>query len=162
MNARDLLKHNVTFSHEITKAYLSDVSEDEMLVRAVPGSNHFAWQLGHLIAAERRLVGSVGIDMPDLPEGFAEKHGPDNITSDDPGDFLSKAEYLELMGRMHDAALAGIDSVDEARLDEPGPDEFSAIFPTVGAVLFMAGGHEMMHVGQFAAIRRKLGKGIVI
>lgn len=162
MNVHDLLKHNVTFTHSITKAYLGDVTEDEMLVRAVPGSNHLAWQLGHLIASERSLLTAIGADMPALPDGFAEKHGKENIDSDDPDDFLSKDEYIELMGKFHDAALAAIDAIDEAALDEPSPANLRGLFPTVGAVLFMAGGHEMMHVGQFAAIRRKLGKPVVI
>lgn len=162
MNVHDLLKHNVAFSHGITKAYLADITDDEMLVRAVPGSNHLAWQLGHLIASERSLLTSVGGTMPELPDGFAEKHGKDNIQSDDPKDFLSKDEYLRLMQQMHDAALAVINSVDEAGLDAPGPEQMRAFFPTVGSVLFMAGGHEMMHAGQIAAIRRKLGKPVVI
>ncbi|MBT8485709.1 MAG: DinB family protein [Phycisphaerae bacterium] len=162
MNVHDLLKHNVTFSHGITKAYLADISDEEMLVRAVPGSNHLAWQLGHLIASERSLMTSVGGTMPDLPEGFAEKHGKENIASDDPNDFLSKDEYFQLMGQMHEAAMAVIDGVDEAGLDAPGPEQMRDFFPTVGSVLFMAGGHEMMHAGQIAAIRRKLGKPIVM
>ena len=162
MNVHDLLKHNVNFTHSITQAYVGDVSEDEMLVRAIPGSNHLAWQLGHLIASEHQLMSMIGIDMPDLPDGFAEKHSTDNIESDDPSDFLSKDEYLALMRQTHDAAVAAIDGFDEAALDEPSPERLRKFFPTVGAVLFMAGGHEMMHTGQIAAIRRKLGKPIVI
>jgi hypothetical protein len=162
MNVHDLLKHNVTFTHSITKAYMADVTDDEMLVRAVPGSNHLAWQLGHLIASERSLLTAVGADMPDLPEGFAEKHGKENIESDDPNDFSSKDEYLKLMEQMHNAAIAAIDGVDESGLDAPSPENLRGFFPTVGSVLFMAGGHEMMHAGQIAAIRRKLGKPIVI
>ncbi len=100
--------------------------------------------------------------MPDLPEGFAEKHGKENIGSDDPADFLTKAEYLALMARMHEAAKAAIDAIDEAGLDEPGPESMRPMFPTVGSILMMTGSHEMMHAGQIAAIRRKLGKPIVI
>ncbi|MHC5028556.1 MAG: DinB family protein [Planctomycetota bacterium] len=156
------MKHNISFSHMITKSYLSDISDEEMLVRAVPGSNHIAWQLGHLIASERSLMSSVGGDMLDLPDGFEARHGKENIDSDDPADFLSKDEYLAMMDEMHAAAVKLIDSVDEAGLDAPGPENMREFFPTVGAVLFLAGGHEMMHAGQIAAIRRKLGKPVVI
>ena len=52
--------------------------------------------------------------------------------------------------------------VDEAGLDEPSPEKMRSFFPTVGSVLMMAGSHEMMHTGQIAAIRRKLGKPVVI
>lgn len=162
MNVKDLLHFNVTFTHNVTKMYLDDVTADEMLVRAVPGSNHLAWQLGHLVASERSLLEAIGADVPDLPEGFAEKHGKENADSDEPGDFLTKSEYFELMQQMHDAAGAAIDKTDEAGLDEPTPEELRGFFPNVGAVLLMAGSHEMMHAGQIAAIRRKLGKPIVI
>ncbi len=162
MNVKDLLRHNVTFTHHITKKYLEDITEEQMLVRAVPGSNHVAWQLGHLVASERSLLEAIGADVPDLPEGFAEKHGSDNTGSDDPNEFLTKAEYFELMEQMHHAADAAIDKTDEAGLDVPTPEKLRGFFPTVGSVLLMAGSHEMMHSGQIAAIRRKLGKPIVI
>ncbi len=162
MNVKDLLRHNVNFTHGITKTYLEDVTEQEMFVRAVPGSNHLAWQLGHLVASERSLLEAIGADVPDLPDGFADKHGKENTASDDPKDFLTKAEYFKLMEQMHKAATAAIDKTDEAGLDEPTPEKLRSFFPNVGAVLLMMGGHEMMHAGQFAAIRRKLGKPIVI
>ncbi len=162
MNVKDLLRYNIGFSHNVTKMYLDDVTEDEMFVRAVPGSNHLAWQLGHLVASERSLLEALGADVPDLPEGFAEKHGKDNIGSDDPSDFLTKAEYFELMEKMHKAAEAAIDKNDDAELDQPSPEILRKFFPTVGAVLHLTGSHEMMHAGQIAAIRRKLGKPVVI
>ena len=162
MNVKDLLHYNVTFTHGVTKMYLDDVTDDEMLVRAVPGSNHLAWQLGHLVTSERSLLEAIGADVPDLPEGFAEKHGRENIDSDDPSDFLTKAEYFKLMQQMHDAADTAIDKTDEADLDVPTPEQLRGFFPTVGSVLLMAGTHEMMHAGQIAAIRRTLGKPIVI
>ncbi len=162
MNAKDLLRYNVTFTHQITRKYLDDVTDQELLVRAVPGSNHLAWQLGHLVASERSLLEAIGADVPDLPEGFAETHGKDNVDSDDPSQFLTKAEYFKLMDQMHQAAEAAIDKTDEAGLDAPSPEKLRGFFPTVGSVLLMTGSHEMMHSGQMATIRRKLGKPIVI
>ena len=162
MNVKDLLHYNVTLTHSITKAYLGDITDQEMLVRAVPGSNHLAWQLGHLVASERSLLEAIGVDVPDLPEGFAEKHDKTNIDSDDPNDFLSKSEYFTLMEQMHKVADAAIDKTDEAGLDAPTPEKLRSFFPNVGSVLLMAGSHEMMHADQIAAVRRKLGKPIVI
>ncbi len=162
MNVKDLLHYNVTLTHNITKAYLGDISDEEMMVRAVPGSNHLAWQLGHLVASERSLLEAIGAEVPDLPEGFAEKHGSTNTGSDDPSEFLTKSEYFKLMEQMHKAADAAIDKTDEAGLDAPTPEKLRSFFPNVGSVLLMSGSHEMMHAGQMATIRRKLGKPIVI
>jgi hypothetical protein len=36
------------------------------------------------------------------------------------------------------------------------------IAPNVGTLFYLAAGHELMHAGQFAALRRKLGKPILI
>ena len=36
MNVKDLLRHNVNFTHGITKTYLEDVTEQEMFVRGYP------------------------------------------------------------------------------------------------------------------------------
>ncbi len=162
MNVKDLLNYNVAFTHHVTKTYLNDITEEEMLVRALPGSNHLAWQLGHLVTSERSLLEAIGADVPDLPEGFAENHSTNNTGSDDTSEFLTKDEYLALMEQMHQAAKAAIDKSDEAGLDAPTPEKVRSICPTVGAVLLMTGSHEMMHSGQIAAIRRKLGKPIVI
>lgn len=162
MNAKDLLRFNIQFTHGVTKAYLDDLSDADMLVRAVDGSNHIAWQLGHLIASERSLLQAIGADVPDLPDGFEKIHGKENVASDDAGQFLSKSEYFALMEKMHAAAEKAIEATDETRLDEPAPEKMRSFFPTVGSILLMTGSHEMMHSGQIAAIRRKLGKPVVI
>ncbi len=36
------------------------------------------------------------------------------------------------------------------------------MWPTLGAVLLLAGSHVLMHSGQFVSVRRKLGKPIAI
>ncbi|MCP3903101.1 MAG: DinB family protein [Planctomycetes bacterium] len=162
MNAKDLLKYNIDFTHSVTQAYVSDITDEEMVARAIPGSNHIAWQLGHLVSSERQLFTAVGCDMPELPDGFDEGHSDDTRESDDAGRFLTKDQYLDFMDTMHTAAKNAIDSFDEDDLDNPAPEKMRDFFPTVGSVLMMGGSHEMMHVGQIAAIRRKLGKPIVI
>ncbi|MCA9244977.1 MAG: DinB family protein, partial [Phycisphaerales bacterium] len=71
-------------------------------------------------------------------------------------------EYLKLMAKMHEATIAALDKTPDADLDKPGPEQMRQIAPTVGALFAMIGNHEMMHVGQFAASRRKLGKPVKI
>lgn len=162
MNANDILKYNIKLCHSVTKMYLEDVSEEEMFVRAVDGSNHLAWQLGHLIGSDAQMLAMVGGNPPALPDGFAEAHGKETINDDDRSHFKTKAEYLDLMNQLNEAAIAFIDGLTEEDFAKPGPEEMRAYMPTVGTVLLMLGSHEMMHTGQFAAIRRKLGKPIVI
>src|SRR4051812_23208305 len=97
MNIKDGIKMQFTISEFMVDSYLSDLSPAELLKRPAPGANHVAWQLGHLISAETRLVETaVPGSMPALPEGFAERHTKDTAACDNPQDFLSKDEYFAL------------------------------------------------------------------
>ena len=47
MTAKDVMRQVVEFSHVVVRAYVEDLTDAELMVRSVPGSNHIAWQLGH-------------------------------------------------------------------------------------------------------------------
>ena len=49
-----------------------------------------------------------------------------------------------------------------APLDKTDPEEYPEWAPTVAALLAMTGTHALMHCGQFVAVRRQLGKPVVI
>ena len=144
--------------HFITGAYVKDLTDAELLVRSVPGSNHIAWQLGHMIGSVRRMLVSLGHEAPALPDGFEAAHKRETAASDDPAKFLAKAQYLALMDQMKAASLAAVDATSDADLDRPAPERMRQRMPTVGVVLMMLGSHWLMHAGQFVPVRRKLGK----
>ena len=52
MNSKDVLKNTIDTCHEVLMAYLSDMTDADLMVRSVPGANHVAWQLGQGINAE--------------------------------------------------------------------------------------------------------------
>jgi hypothetical protein len=158
MTAKDIIRQVVEGSHMITQLYVSDLGDADLLVRSVPGSNHIAWQLGHMIGGTQKMIGMLGRPEPELPEGFVEAHGREAACSDDPARFLTKDQYLALADRMKAATLAAIDETPEADLDRPGPEAMRDYAPTVAAVLTLLGSHWLMHAGQFVPIRRKLGK----
>src|SRR5947209_19865942 len=85
MNAKDAIRTVMNSSEHVVSAYLSDLSDADLLVRPAPGANHIAWQLGHLIASEQWLLTKVpGAQLPELPAGFAEAHGKDRTKADGP------------------------------------------------------------------------------
>ena len=55
--AKNLLRQSIEMSHFVTRAYVDDLTDAELLVRSVPGSNHIAWQLGHIIGVLSRMCG---------------------------------------------------------------------------------------------------------
>lgn len=159
MHAKDVIRNVVEMSHSMLRSYVADLEDKDLLVRVVPGANHIAWQLGHMIAGTRGMIAGLGREAPELPKGFAEAHSKETAGSDDPLRFRTKAEYLEWFDRMKDASLAAIDATPDGALDDPGPERVRSFSPTVGTTLTLLGTHCMMHMGQFVPIRRKLGKG---
>lgn len=158
MNAKDAIRQIIEFSHLVTRSYFEDLADADLFVRSVPGTNHMAWQLGHMIAGTAGMLAGLGRAAPVLPEGFEAAHGRDTATVDTAAKFATKAQYLALMDQMKAASLAAVDATPEADLDAAGPESMREYAPTVGAVLTLLGTHWLMHAGQFVPIRRKLGK----
>jgi DinB superfamily len=159
MNSREALSTAFAQSNMITDAYLADLTDEELFVRPADGANHIAWQLGHLIAAENGMVGAVcpGL-MPPLPNGFAERHKKETAGSDDPAAFPKKADYLKLLQEQRAGTKRALESLSDADLEKPVPENLRWVGPNVAAVFSMQPVHWMMHAGQWAVTRRKLGR----
>lgn len=158
MTTRDAIRQMIEFCHAVTEGYFKDLSDQDLFVRSVPGANHIAWQLGHLIASDCDMLKGIGQKAPTLPADFAARHSKEAATSDDPAKFLRKADYERLTAEVRAAKLAALAATPDADLDKPGPESMRAYAPTVGSVLMLLGTHWLMHAGQFVPIRRKLGK----
>ena len=159
MDARDALKISINMGRMITTSYLEDLTDAEMLHRPCAGANHINWQLGHLIASEHGLVSGVCPGaMPPLPEGFAEKYSRDNAGVDDAAKFENKETLLKVYQEQRAGTMAALEQLSNDDLDEPSPEQFRAYAPNVAAVFEMQGSHYVMHAGQWAVIRRQLGR----
>src|SRR5262245_50069182 len=109
VNVLQAIEFNLTSAQFIVNGYLADLSDADLLVRPAAGANHIAWQLGHLIVAEWIYVDRAAPgQMPPLPAGFVEQHHKEKSTSNNPSDFLSKAEYQRLAAEVRASALAVI------------------------------------------------------
>jgi hypothetical protein len=165
MNAKDAILRVYGTADSVLNRYISDLTDADLLVRPGPGQNHIAWQLGHLIGAERYFVELMKPGTsPPLPEGFEQVYGRDEAStaSEDPKRFLSKGTYLGLYKTQREATLRYLNSLSESDLDAPGPERTRQMAPTVGSVLVLIGTHVLMHTGQWVSVRRKLKKPIVI
>ncbi|MFO0802545.1 MAG: DinB family protein [Gemmataceae bacterium] len=141
---------------------LNDLSDADLLVRPVPGANHIAWQIGHIITSEIGLVTSQIPDakFPELPTGFKDTHGMKQ-TGADTGAFLTKAEYVDLFNKTRAATIAAVEKLTDADLDKPTSGNMAAMAPTLGAWLLLVSNHTLMHGSQFSVVRRKLGKPVL-
>ena len=159
MNATEAIKAASVMPTVVWKAYVADLTDEEMMVRPAEGANHIKWQLGHLIASEHGLVNAVcPRSMPELPEGFAEKYTKETAASDDPAAFDSKDDLIRLADASIAAATAALEGLSDDDLEQPIPERFQMFGPTVAHLFTMLPCHWIMHAGQWAVIRRKLGK----
>ena len=163
MLAKDVLKATLQTSNMVLSSYVSDLSDQELLVRPGKGCNHLAWQLGHLISSHNQLLDSVrpGKSVP-LPEGFAEAHAKENASVDDPSKFFSRDQYVDLLKQQEQATMAAWDEMTAEQFDADAPEFLRDMFPTVGHVCVLIATHSLMHAGQFVPVRRSLGKPVVI
>jgi hypothetical protein len=159
MNAKEAIRIALTSTQNMVPRFLNDLSDADILVRPVPNANHIAWQLGHVIASEYRLGQRLpGATYPELPAGFAEHHTKDTSKIDPPKGFGTKAQYLDLFNKVREATLANLERLTEADFDKPTTGDISKMAPNLGSILLLTAHHALMHVGQFTAVRRKLGK----
>ncbi|TWU21287.1 DinB family protein [Bythopirellula polymerisocia] len=163
MNVKDALCATLDTSSMVLSKYLEDLSDADLMKRPGEGCNHVAWQLGHLINSEKQLLESLSPGSSvELPSGFAEKHSKETVADDNPANFCTKQEYLDLFDKVHEATKAAIANVSEEDLDKPAPEHFRSMFPSAGHVYVLIATHSMMHAGQLVPLRRALGKPVVI
>lgn len=157
MNFQDGIHAALRGADFLVARYLDDLADDEIFVRPVPDANHIAWQLGHLIAAERHLIeAAVPGSMPELPPGFAEAHKKDTAASDDRANFLSKQQYLELAKTIRAATLRTLDSLSAADFDKPVSGRVPPFVKRAGDCFTLIANHWALHAGQWVIVRRKL------
>lgn len=159
MNARQAIKSSIDWANMMVQGYLGDLTDAELLVRPVPGANHIAWQLGHLIKSEYEInEETIPGSMPALPAGFAEKYNSDTAKLDSAGAFHPKSVYMELAAQQRAATFAALEKLSDADFDKPAPEKYREWLKTVGDVFILTGTHWLMHAGQWAIVRRKLGR----
>ncbi|HZY83265.1 MAG TPA: DinB family protein [Gemmataceae bacterium] len=163
MQGTEAVRAALTSSQQLMGWYFGDLSDADLLVRPVPGANHIAWQMGHLIVAERGMVtGELpGTPYPELPAGFAEQHGKHTAAQDPPKGFGTKAAYLDLFNRVRQTTLGALTKLSDADLDKPTTGSMAKFAPKLGDLFLLLSNHDLMHGGQFSVVRRKLGKPVL-
>jgi hypothetical protein len=161
MDAKDALRMTMDTGLRVLNQYIEDFSDEELAEPPAPGCNPLAWQLGHLIVSETQLVNLIRPGQAaELPAGFVERHPRENPSGGGP--YYSKQEYQRLFEQVRASTLKALEAVDESEFDAPAPERLRKRFPTVGSLFVLIGTHPLLHAGQFAVARRRLGKPVVI
>src|SRR5947207_11489945 len=106
MSPIDLKSDNITRIGEILKMTLADFSQVDLLTRPVPGANHAAWQLGHLIGSAAHMIGAVAPGVvPPAAVKMGETCNGKTASMYDPAFFPDTSQLLEIFsltqGAMH-------------------------------------------------------------
>ena len=153
------IKASLELPNMIVRSYLEDLTDDDLFSRPLDNMNHIAWQLGHLISGENFHINQVYPgSMPSLPVGFADNYTKETALSNARAAFLTKAEYVSLMDEQRSGTLFVLEGLSDNELEKPSPESIAYFGPTIGSVFAGESAHWMMHAGQWAVIRRKLGK----
>jgi hypothetical protein len=154
MTGVDAIRTALQSTLHLTTWFISDLSDSDMLVRPVAGANHIAWQIGHLVITETRLVSQPTFKAvyPELPAGFLDQHGKEAQAREPATGFGTRAEYVELLTKVRHATLEGVNKLSDAELDTPTVGPMASFAPTLGALLLLTCNHSLMHAGQFSVL----------
>jgi uncharacterized damage-inducible protein DinB len=138
---------------------VADVSDEEFAEQPVPGLNHPAWTLGHLVIAADYGLAVLG-QKPVAPEGWGALFNPGTVPDPNRATYPTKGELLNAYEAAHAAFATAAAALDEARAAAPNPVAgFRHRFPTLGdLVSYLLTTHEATHTGQLSAWRRTMGK----
>jgi len=159
MTAHDALKITMQMGHGVCMGYLADLTDADLMRRAAPNINHINWQVGHLILSDYSHLNEIlpGA-LPALPKDFARVYSRDTVGSDDPKAFLDKATLMKTLEEQRAAIMKAFDSVSDSDLDRPAPEKYQNYAKNWAALFELAGSHWLMHCGQWAVVRRQMGK----
>jgi hypothetical protein len=162
MRGVDAIRSALQSTQHLVTWFLGDLDDADLLVHPVPGANHIAWQIGHLIVSERMLTKDLpDVAYPELPAGFVEQHKNNSPGREGTAGFGTKASYIDLFKKTRQATIAALDKLSDADLDRPTQGGMAQHAPTLGAVFLLVSNHSLMHAGQFSVVRRKLGKPVL-
>ena len=159
MKTTDFIRMALENGKGWTLGLVSDMKDLPLQQPTPNGGNHPLWVLGHIVRAESDLLDGFILGKPNrFPEleNFGMGHEPTTNASDYP----SMDELLGKFEEIRSATLAHLDTLSDDDLDKKSnaPEDFGAVFATVGACFAAMATHMAFHTGQVADARRAAGR----
>jgi DinB superfamily len=144
------------------KAWASDFTEVEALEPTGDSRapNPLAWQLGHLACTEEDVAGlfSVGpLPAPLVPASLRAVCATGSPPPRPETRYLPLEDLWILLDHTHARLLGVLDAASPAEFDR-APRVSNPYFHSLGQGVYEAALHENYHVGEIAALRKRLGK----
>ena len=155
----DLLAWALQKARQQILTLVEDLHEEQMCLQSVPGENHPAWILGHILLGDIYLLSMLRIQ--DVSTDFSDllgKYGPGTTPLPSLGHYDSKHLLVERLTHTGSLRLDTIHQMKPEEFAQPTPDEILAqAQPTIGHHLQTLVFHEGHHGGQLSAWRRAQG-----
>lgn len=155
----DLLVWSLGKARQQTLNLVADLTEAQMYQQSVPGENHPAWTLGHLLMADYFIFLLLKIpNTPQMTENLWNTYGPGHTPPLEREKYLPKEQLVEQLIEGDRIRRQFIQEMTSADLAQPTPEpRIAASQPTLGHFLHYMLFHEGNHGGQLAAWRKTQG-----
>lgn len=150
--------HSYHFGVGFLKQLLEGIESDKMTYQPMPGMNHPAWIVGHLVDTMGFIAELTGSQYRS-PEGWPALFGMKSTPVDDLARYPSKAELIAELNKSVAELEPSLGCVTDTMLADAMPHEgFRKMMPTVAdGLTFTLTAHFWMHIGQLSAWRRACG-----
>jgi hypothetical protein len=150
--------HSFAYCLDFLREQVADVAPADMVAQPCGIMNHPSWVIGHLTYSCQLLAEVFGVPNW-LPNGWDKRFGTGSVPVADASMYETKENALSMLGDAQSRITQAVERLDDARLDEPFPDEsYRAVFPTSRhAITKVLVAHAANHVGQLTVWRRAMG-----
>jgi hypothetical protein len=152
----------IQFARRFTNTFLADLSAEEWFWQPAEGVTHIGWQVGHLATSQYALCllrqrGPLDADENLIPEEFRTSFGKGS----EPVAGLQNNLAVETIQAVFEGVYKQVEvelaSQTDQQLDVPAGKPHPVFDTKLGAIEW-ASGHELVHAGQIALLRRLMGK----
>ena len=149
-------------SRTYTQQFLTGLTPEEWFWSPPVFTTHIAWQVGHLAVAQynlclRRLRGRTADDESLISDAYINAFKLGSTPVAGAANNLPLAEIQRVFDAVYQQVLVELPLVDNAELDAPVEPPHPAFKTKFGAIEYSPG-HELIHAGQIAMLRRLMGK----
>lgn len=157
--AKDVLIAQLTAGKTFYDLFTSDLSDEEYFHLPCPGSNHVAWNVGHIGCAEDSITAQLTGAKPRIPESTNALFKGGSTCLPDASKYPSRKEIDALFRDSRSRTVEALLAFDVSKWGQPSPERWlKSPFPTVGALWGLQGTHQFWHLGQITVCRQALGK----
>jgi len=156
-----LLHDHVLAAYNWTQTALQAVFDaipgEQFLHQPFPDANHALWTMGHLATVDQYFLKSLAGRDGALFDKYRTMFFAKSVPSPNAGDYPPLEAVREYFRESRAAYRAWVESLDDAQLAAPLPEEWQRFAATLGGMVLRLVWHEGMHYGQLTVIRKSLG-----